>query len=145
MKQQQIEKYNVLIVLQSELNAINEEQKYYEKLRAKYTFAAQNKAKEEKDFAKLQDILKHQKEQIKKITKEIQTLRLKIKPKNQFLLNERYAQERASPQVFTFSGYIDVCEDSARSQSVNSFTSSATGHSSKASNTSGASKASNAI
>lgn len=148
LKQQQIEKYNILIVLQSELNAINEEQKYHEKLRTKYMIAAQNKAKEERDFEKLQDISKHQKEQIKKITKEIQTLRLKIKPKHQFLLNERSIQERASPQVFTFSGYIDACEDSARSQSVNSFTSSATGHSSKASNASVvsvASKMSNAI
>lgn len=146
LKQHQIEKYNILIVLQSELNAINEEQKYHEKLRSKYLFAAQNKAKEEKDFEKLQDISKHQKEQIKKITKEIQTLRLKIKPKHQFLLNERSVQERTSPQVFTLSGYmVDACEDSARSQSVNSFTSSATGHSSNVSNRSVASKTSDAI
>lgn len=107
-------------MLQRELNAINDEQKYYEKLRVKYLHAAQNKLKEEKDFEKLQEILKQQKEQIKKITKEIQTLRLKIKPEHQFLLNERVKQDTS--QILTFPGYIlDVCENSPRTQSTHSF------------------------
>lgn len=122
MKQQQIEKYNLLIVLQGELNAINDEQKYYEKLRVKYLHAAQNKLKDEKDFEKLQEISKQQKEQIKRITTEIQTLRLKIKPQNQFLLNERCKQD--TPQILTFPGYmLDVCENSPRTQSTQSFSS----------------------
>lgn len=149
MKQEQIEKYNVLIVLQSELNAINEEQKYHEKLRSKYLCAAQDKAKEETDYEKLQAISKHQKQQIKKVTMEIQTMRLKIKPKDQFLLDERSVRDQTSPQVLTFPGYmIDVSEDSARSHSANSFSSSASGKLSKASNASvdsAASKISEAI
>lgn len=116
-KQQQIEKYNTLIVLQGELNAINDEQKYYEQLRAKCIKNAQRKLKDAKDFEKLQEISKQQKEQIKKITTEIQTLRLKIKPQNQFLLNERSTQDQISPQIVSFPGYAhDVCEDSPRTQ-----------------------------
>lgn len=143
MKQQQIEKYNMLIVLQGELNSINDEQKYHKKLHSKYFLAAQRKEKEEKDFEKLQAISKHQKDQIKKLTKEIQTLRLKIKPQDQFLLNERDAQERTSPQILTFPGYIlNACGDSARSRSPNSYSSgaSATSKTSKISAQSEASK-----
>lgn len=126
MKQQQIEKYNTLIVLQGELNAINEEQRYHEKLRDKYLLAAKNKAKEEKDLEKLQALLKHQKQQVKRITKDIHTLRLKIRPQDQFLLNERVAPERTSPQILTFPGYmLDACNDSPRSQSTHSFSSAA--------------------
>lgn len=124
LKQQQIEKYNTLIVLQGELNAINEEQKYHERLRTRETIAAQNKEKELKDFAKLQAILKHQRMEMKKITKDIQTLRLKIKPQNQFLLNELAAQERMSPPILAFPDYLhDVREDSARTQSTQSYSS----------------------
>lgn len=146
MKQQQIEKYNMLIVLQGELNSINDEQKYHEKLRSKYSFAAESMTKDEKDFEKLQAISKHQREQIKKLTKEIQTLRLKIKPQDQFLLNERSTQDRTSPQILTFPGYIlDACEDSSRSHSPNSYSSSTTSKASKDSNESLTSKASNAL
>lgn len=146
MKQQQIEKYNMLIVLQGELNSINDEQKYHEKLRSKYLLATQSKLKDEKDFEKLQAISKHQKEQIKKLTKEIQTLRLKIKPQDQFLLNERSAQERTSPQILTFPGYIlDACEDSSRSHSPNSYSSGSSSKASKESVESLTSKASNAL
>lgn len=126
LKQQQIEKYNTLIVLQGELNVISDEHKYHEKLRAKHILAAQNKAKEERDFEKLLEISKHQKEQIKKITTEIRTLRLKIKPQDQFLLNERVAQEQTSPQILSFPGYaLDACDDSPspRTQSTNSYSS----------------------
>lgn len=110
MKQQQIEKYNILIVLQGELNAINDEQKYCERLRARHMQAAQNKLKEEKNFAKLQEISKQQKMQIKNITREIQTLRLKIKPEHQFLLNKRDTSDRKAPQVLSFPGAYVVDE-----------------------------------
>lgn len=122
LKQQQIEKFNTLIVLQGELNAINEEQKYHAKLRTKHALAAKNRAQEEKDFQRLLDISKHQKEQIKKITTEIRTLRLKIKPQDQFLLNEREIQDRNTPQVLTFPGYaLDACDDSQHTHSTNSY------------------------
>ncbi|XP_055326896.1 uncharacterized protein LOC129580473 [Sitodiplosis mosellana] len=78
LKQQQIEKYNTLIVLQGELNAINEEQKYHEKLRDKYLLAAQNKANEEKDLERLQALLKHQKQQIRKITRDISSMKKRV-------------------------------------------------------------------
>lgn len=148
MKQQQIEKYNTLIVLQGELNAINEEQKYHEKLRSKYLMIAQNKVKEEKDLEKLQALLKHQRQQIRKITKDIHTLRLKIKPQDQFLLNERISPDRISPQILTFPGYVhDACEDPPRTQSTHSYSSDASGISktSMASGESSSSKASNAL
>lgn len=104
LKQQQIEKYNILIVLQGELNAINDEQKYCERLRTRHIQAAQNKLKDEKNFAKLQEISKQQKMQIKNITREIQTLRLKIKPEHQFLLNKRDTSDRKTPQILSFPG-----------------------------------------
>lgn len=104
LKQQQIEKYNILIVLQGELNAINDEQKYCERLRARHEQAAQNKLKDEKNFAKLQEISKQQRMQIKNITREIQTLRLKIKPEHQFLLNKRTTSDRKTPQILSFPG-----------------------------------------
>lgn len=108
LKQQQIEKYNVLIVLQGELNAINDEQKYCERLRARHMQAAQNKLKDEKNFAKLQEISKQQKLQIKNITREIQTLRLKIKPEHQFLLNKRDTSACKTPQILSFPGEFVV-------------------------------------
>lgn len=126
LKQQQIEKYNMLIVLQGELNVINEEQKYHEKMHAKHALAAEKKILAEKDFEKLLEISKHQKEQIKKITREIRTLRLKIRSQDQFLLNERPVQEQASTQVLTFPGYmLDACGDLPRPQSSNSYSSGA--------------------
>lgn len=111
----------MLIVLQGELNAINDEQKYYEKLRVKHSNAAEKKLKEEKDFEKLLEISKQQKEQIIRITREIQTLRLKIKSQNQFLLNERPSQthDLIKPQILSFPSYVsDVCENSSRTQST---------------------------
>lgn len=136
-----------MIVLQGELNAINDEQRYHEKLRDKYLLAAQNKAKEEKDLERLKSLLKHQKQQIKKITKDIHTLRLKIKPQDQFLLNERVSPEQTSPQILTFPGYrLDASDDSPRTQTAHSYSSSAS--MSKASAVSGessSSKASNAL
>lgn len=102
LKQQQIEKYNILIALQGELNAIHDEQKYCKKLRTKQTQAAQNKRKDEQNLMKLQDISKQQKIQIKKITTEIQTLRLKIKPQHQFLLDKRVAAGRKTPPILSF-------------------------------------------
>lgn len=146
MKQQQIEKYNTLIVLQGELNAINDEQKYHEKLRGKYLLAAQNKVKEEKDFEKLQALSKHQRQQIKQFTKDIQTLRLKIKTQDQFLLSERVSPERTSPQILTFPGYmLDACDDSPRSTHSFSSGASRTSKSSVASGKSLSSKGSNAL
>lgn len=100
LKQQQIEKYNILIALQGELNAINDEQKYSGKLRIRHLKAAQNKAKDERNLAKLHEISKQQKEQIQKITRDIQTMRLKIKPQNQFLLDK--------PQILSFPGEFVV-------------------------------------
>lgn len=127
MKQQQIEKYNILIALQGELNAINDEQKYGERLRAKHMQAEQNKLKDEKNFAKLQEISKQQKLQIKKITREIHTLRLKIKPQHQFLLNKRIASDRKTPQILSFPGeyVVDAGEESPpqTQSSTNSFSS----------------------
>lgn len=149
LKQQQIEKYNLLLVLQGELNAINEEQKYHEKVRGKYLEAAKNKAKEEMDFEKLQQISKHQQQQIMKITKDIQTLRLKIKPQDQFLLNHEHSQDRTSPQILSFPGFIlDAREDSPRAQNTNSpfsSSSSSTSKTSAASAESAESKGSNAL
>lgn len=128
LKQQQIEKYNILIVLQGELNAINDEQKYCERLRARHMQAAQNKLKDEKNFAKLQEISKQQKLQIKNITREIQTLRLKIKPEHQFLLNKRITSDRKTPQILSFPGeyVVDAGDESPPPQthsSANSFSS----------------------
>lgn len=130
MKQHQIEKYNTLIVLQGELNVINDERRYYEKLRGKFLSAAQNKVKEQKDFEHLQALSKRQEQQIRKITKEIQTLRLKIKPQDQFSLNERVIREQKSPKILTFpAGYsLDACDDSPRTnQSTNPYSSGASG------------------
>lgn len=128
LKQQQIEKYNILIVLQGELNAINDEQKYCKRLRARHMQAAQNKLKDEQNFAKLQEISKQQKVQIKKITREIQTLRLKIKPQHQFLLNKRNVDsDRKTPQILSFPGeYVVVAGEESPPQtqsSTNSFSS----------------------
>lgn len=110
----------MLIVLQGELNAVNDEHKYYEKMRTRYSLAAQNRRNDEKDFEKLQEISKQQNERITKLTKEIQTLRLKIKPQNQFLLNKRMARERVATQVLSFPDYIhDACEETPRTQSNN--------------------------
>lgn len=138
-----------MIVLQGELNAINEEQKYHEKVRGKYLEAAKCKLKEEKDFEKLQEISKHQQQQIQKITRDIQTLRLKIKPKDQFLLNQDDARDRTSPQILSFPGFIlNARDDSPRAHNTNSSFSSSGSSSSKASATSpesAESKASNAL
>lgn len=135
-----------MIVLQGELNAINEEQKYHEKLRNKYSSAAQNKANEERDLEKLHALLKHQNQQIRKITKDIHTLRLKIKPENQFLLNERVTAERTSPQIPTFPDYkLDAGDDSPRTQSTHSYSSGASGISKASTISEGTSKASNAL
>lgn len=126
LKQRQIEKYNILIVLQGELNAINDEQKYCERLRARHMRAAENQLRDEKNFAKLQEISKQQKMQIKNITREIQTLRLKIKPEHQFLLNKRVTSDRKTPQILSFPGEYVVDVESPPPQthsSTNSYSS----------------------
>lgn len=114
-------------MLQGELNAIDDEQKYCEKLRAKHMQAAQNKLKDEKNVAKLQEISKQQKMQIKKITRDIHTLRLKMKPQHQFLLNRRITSDRKTPQILSFPGEyaVDTGEDSPpqTQSSTNSFSS----------------------
>lgn len=135
LKQQQIEKYNILIVLQGELNAINDEQKYCERLRSRHLQAAQNKLKDEKNFTKLQEISKQQKMQIKNITREIQTLRLKIKPEHQFLLNKRNTSDRKTPQILSFPGEyaIDAGEESPQPPQTHSSTNSFSSRESSAS------------
>lgn len=126
LKQQQIEKYNILIALQGELNAINDEQKYCEKLRTRHVQASQNKRNDETNFAKLQAISKQQKMQIQKITKEIQTLRSKIRPQHQILLNKRTVSDRKIPQILSFPGEFAINASQERPQtqsSTNSFSS----------------------
>lgn len=128
IKQKQVEKYNLLIVLQEELNSIHAEQKYHEKLHKKHSLAGKYDVGDTKDLERLQEISKRQKQQIKQITREIQTLRSKVKPKDQFKLHERVQQERNSPQMMTIPEFIGNDDDDAhlmRSQSLDSFLSNA--------------------
>lgn len=111
IKQKQIEKYNLLTVLQEELNTINAEQKYHEKLHRKHSMASKSNFTEVKDLERLMQISKRQKEQIKRMTKEIQTLRSKIKPQDQFKLHERLQYERNSPQMLIIPDYMVTDED----------------------------------
>lgn len=118
LKQQQIEKYNILIVLQGELNAIHDEQKYCKKLHMKHMQTAQNKLKYEENVAKLQEISKHQKLEITKLRREIQTLRLKTRPQHQQILsNKRITLDRKAPQILSFPGdyIIDAGQDDEES------------------------------
>lgn len=125
LKQQQIEKYNVLIVLQGEVNAMHDEQKYCKKLRTKHMHTAQNKLKYEQNVAKLQEISKQQKLQIKKLTREIQTLRLKTKLQHQFLSNKHIVLDRKAPQILSFPGeyIVDADDGDGDEQSIKSFSS----------------------
>lgn len=115
IKQKQVEKYNLLIVLQEELNSIHAEQKYHEKLHKKHSMAGAYNFGDTKDLERLQGISKRQRQQIKQITKEIQTLRSKVKPQDQFKLHERVQQERNSSQMVTIPESLDSIPSNAPS------------------------------
>lgn len=115
IKQKQIEKYNLLTVLQEELNAIHAEQIYNEKLREKHASAEKSIFADVKDLERLQKISKRQKQQIKQMTTDIQTLRSKIKSQEQFKLHERVQCERSSPLAVPDDDLISI-----RSQSLES-------------------------
>lgn len=125
VKQNQIEKYNLLIVLQEEFNSIHIEHKFHEKLHKKQSLASKWDFGDAKDLERLQIISKRQKDQIKRMNREIQTLRSKVKPQDQFKLHERVQQEqRTSPQMITIADFIGNDDGSTRlmrSRSLDSF------------------------
>lgn len=124
VKQNQIEKYNLLIVLQEELNSIHVEQKFHEKLHKKHSSAGKYDFGDAKDLERLQMISKRQKDRIKRMTREIQTLRSKVKPQDQFKLHERIQPEqRNSPQMITIADFIGNDDGTRlmRSRSLDSF------------------------
>lgn len=77
LKQQQIEKYNILTTLHEEINIIQTEHKHHEKLREKHSRLHGNKSAGENDLKRLVDISSHQQQHIKRIVDDIRELRLK--------------------------------------------------------------------
>lgn len=127
IKQKQVEKYNLLTVLQEELNSIQAEHKYHEQLHKKHSSAGKYDFGDTKDLERLEEISKRQKQQIKQITREIQTLRSKVKPQDQFKLHARVQQEHNSPRMITIPDSIGNDNDAhlIRSRSLDSFPSNA--------------------
>lgn len=116
VKQRRVEKLNLLISLQEDLNEVNDDLIYQKKLKARHdsgTFAI-----DEQDLEKLQEISKQQKIQIKRVVNDIQTLRMKIKPQEQLKLHDHV---KSSPNRFMLRQYsIDEEENSERSESPRS-------------------------
>lgn len=107
----------MLTALQEEMNAIDIEHEYHEKLRKKHSESPDSKVADEKDLEKLIEISKQQKLQIKQTLDDIQALRLKIKPRNQLKLFDRTRDGQNSPKLFTFTDFgIDAEPDSEQSQ-----------------------------
>lgn len=108
---------------------MNSEQKYQQKLQKKYSSATRQKYKfaDVKDMERLEEISKRQKEQIKRMTKDIQTLRSKVKPQDQFKLHEGLHCERSSPPILAIPGHSGSDDDlnMMRSQSLDTFSSKA--------------------
>lgn len=124
IKQKQVEKYNLLIVLQEKLNSIHADKKSNERLHKKpHSLAGKYDFGDTKALERLQEISKRQKHQIKQITREIQTLRSKVKPQDQFQLRERVQLDRSSPPMMTIPDFIGMDDEThlVRSRSLDSF------------------------
>lgn len=124
LKQGKVEKLNLLISLQEDLNEANDDLTYQKKLRARHSASESSGAFaiDERDLEKLREISKQQKQQIKRVIDDIQTLRLKAKPQEQLKLHDHIKYCHSSPNPFLVRQHsIDEAdENSVRSESEHS-------------------------